>query len=63
MNNNGTVYLCGQRSDGTVALAQALAGSVTDQTQWTTTAPGRNDSDAAIPNAGAGGQGTFYFSS
>lgn len=71
LNNAGTVYLYGQRADGTIALAKVPPGSVTDKSKyqyyvggkWTSTKPARNDTAATIPNAGAGGQGTFYFSS
>ncbi|KZP18590.1 hypothetical protein FIBSPDRAFT_933365 [Athelia psychrophila] len=68
---DSTAYLYAQRTDGSVALAKAPAASVADTTQyqyyvnggWTSTVPGRNDTDASIPNCGAGGQGTFYYSS
>ncbi|KZP25721.1 hypothetical protein FIBSPDRAFT_1041316 [Athelia psychrophila] len=68
---NSTAYLYGQRTDGSVALAKAPADSVRDTTKyefyvngaWTTTVPSRNDTNAAIANCGAGGQGTFYYSS
>ncbi|OKL58721.1 hypothetical protein UA08_06313 [Talaromyces atroroseus] len=64
-------YLYGQNAAGTVALAQVAVGSVTDKSayqyyvngEWTSTIPGVNDTDIAIANAGAGGQGTFYYSS
>ncbi|KAF7980303.1 hypothetical protein HWV62_39089 [Athelia sp. TMB] len=68
---DNVAYLYAQRTDGSVTLAKVPSASVTDKTQyqyyvsgaWTTTVPGRNDTSATIPNAGAGGQGTFYYSS
>ncbi|KAF7975513.1 hypothetical protein HWV62_9321 [Athelia sp. TMB] len=67
---DNVAYLYAQRTDGSVTLAKVPSASVTDKTQyqyylsgaWTTTVPGRNDTSATIPNAGAGGQGTFYYS-
>ncbi|KZP02783.1 hypothetical protein FIBSPDRAFT_770019, partial [Athelia psychrophila] len=68
---DSTAYLYAQRTDGSVTLAKAPAASVTDKTKyqyyvnggWTSTVPGRNDTDATIAHCGAGGQGTFYYSS
>ena len=68
---NGTAYLYGQTDAGKgTALAKVPVGSVEDTTQyqyyvngaWTSTMPGINDTSAIIANAGAGGQGTFYYS-
>ena len=69
--NDGTAYLYGQtdQNKGTT-LAKVPAGSITDLSQyqyyvdgaWTSTMPGINDTSAIITNAGAGGQGTFYYS-
>ncbi|KAI0154472.1 hypothetical protein GGR57DRAFT_502671 [Xylariaceae sp. FL1272] len=68
---DGTAYLFGKTSSGTVALAKVAAGSVEDLSQyqywvngaWTSTQPSLNDGTINIQNAGAGGQGTFYYSS
>lgn len=68
---DGVAYLYGQNAAGTVGLAQVPVGSVTDQSayqyyvngEWTSSIPGVNDTDIAITNAGAGAQGTFYYSS
>ncbi|KAG9034028.1 hypothetical protein FRB95_013899 [Tulasnella sp. JGI-2019a] len=65
-----TAYLYALREDGTVSLAQVPAASIIDQTKyqywvngaWTTTKPARGASGSAIPNASAGGQGTYYYS-
>ena len=69
--HDGIAYLYGQTDaeKGTV-LAKVPADSVEDKSQyqyyvngdWTSTMPGIDDTSAIIPNAGAGGQGTFYFS-
>lgn len=64
-------YLYGKNAAGTVGLAQVPAGSVTDKSAyqyyvngaWTSTIPGVNDTGVGLTNAGAGGQGTFYYSS
>lgn len=68
---DGNVYLYGvtDQDQGTT-LAKVPAGSVEDLTQyqyyvggsWTTTMPGINDTSAIISNAGAGGQGSYYYS-
>jgi len=67
---NNTVYLYGLLSDGSVALAQCPQDAPYDITQyqyyvggeWTTTIPSYTDTSATIPNMGAGGQGTVYYS-
>jgi hypothetical protein len=67
---NDIAYLYGQNAAGTVALAQVPVGSVTDQSAyqfyvngaWTSIIPGVNDTDIGLTNAGAGAQGTFYYS-
>lgn len=67
-----TLYLYGQtdQSKGTV-VAKVSTDSVENRNayqyyvngKWTNSIPGINDTSAIIPNAGAGGQGTFYYSS
>jgi hypothetical protein len=67
---NGTAYLYGQNANGTVGLAQVPSDQVSNLTAyqyyvndaWTTTIPGVNDTGVNIPNASAGGQGTYYYS-
>lgn len=69
---DNTLYLYGQTdaSKGTV-LAKVPTSSVEDRPAyqyyvngaWTSTMPSINDTSAILPNAGAGGQGTFYYSS
>lgn len=68
---DGIAYLYGQTDTPLGAsLAKVPVDSVEDTTKykyyvsgkWTTTRPGINDTDAIISNAGAGGQGTFYYS-
>ncbi|KAI1821710.1 hypothetical protein F4861DRAFT_532775 [Xylaria intraflava] len=67
---DGTAYLFGQPSNGMVALARVPSNAIEDQAQyqywvngaWTTKMPSIDDKGAGIPNASAGGQGTYYFS-
>lgn len=67
---DGIAYLYGQTSNGHIALAKVGAGSVEDKSAyqyyvngaWSTTAPSKDDDGANIPNASAGGQGTYYYS-
>ncbi|KAH8689169.1 hypothetical protein BGW36DRAFT_466710 [Talaromyces proteolyticus] len=67
---NDTAYLYGMSTAGTIGLAQVPADQVSNQTAyqyyvnnaWTSIAPGVNDTGVDISNAGAGGQGTFYYS-
>ncbi|KAG8878983.1 hypothetical protein FRB97_002031 [Tulasnella sp. 331] len=67
---SGTAYLYAIRDDHTVSLAKVAAASVTNTADysywvngaWTTTRPARGASGSAIPNASAGGQGTYYYS-
>lgn len=67
---DGTLYLYGKPSNGKVALAKVPVGSVEDHSayefwvngSWTRSLPGKDDQGINIDNAGAGGQGTYYFS-
>lgn len=68
---DGVAYLYGQtNAEQGTTLAKVPVESVEDRSQyqyfvngaWTSTMPGINDTSAIIPNAGAGGQGTFYYS-
>lgn len=67
---DGTAYLFGKSSNGHIALAKVPAGSVEDKSQyqylaygaWSSTAPSKDDDNANIANASAGGQGTYYYS-
>lgn len=67
---DGTAYLYGKASNGHIALAKAPIGSVEDKStyqywtggSWSNTPPAIDDPSASIPNASAGGQGTYYFS-
>jgi hypothetical protein len=67
---NGTAYLWGQTSGGTVALARVLAESVEDKSAyeywvngaWVSEMPSLDDSSINIPSTSAGGQGTYYYS-
>lgn len=69
--NNGVAYLYGKNAAGTVGLAKVSTRFVTNKSAyqyyvngaWTPNVPGVNDTGVGIPNAGAGGQGTFYYSS
>ncbi|KAF2174063.1 hypothetical protein M409DRAFT_16337 [Zasmidium cellare ATCC 36951] len=70
---NGYAYLYGQNfnHNGTF-IARVPTGSVEKRSAyqyynaststWSSTLPSINDTTAVIPNAGAGGQGTFYYS-
>ncbi|KAK4498404.1 hypothetical protein PRZ48_011062 [Zasmidium cellare] len=70
---NGYAYLYGQNfnHNGTF-IARVPTGSVETRSAyqfynatsltWSSTLPSINDTTAVIPNAGAGGQGTFYYS-
>jgi hypothetical protein len=68
---DNVAYLYGKNAAGTVGLARVPAGSVTNKAAyqyhvngaWTSTIPGVNDTGVVITNAGAGGQGTYYYSS
>ncbi|EIW79896.1 hypothetical protein CONPUDRAFT_126342 [Coniophora puteana RWD-64-598 SS2] len=68
--DGSTAYLYGKGSSGTIALAKVPVGSIEDKTQyqfyengsWTPTPPSLNASDINVPNASAGGQGTYFFS-
>lgn len=68
---DNVAYLYGQNNAGTVGLAQVPTGSITDKSAyqyyvngtWTSTIPGVNDTGVGLTNAGAGGQGTYYYSS
>lgn len=65
-----TAYLWGQTSGGTVALARVSAVDVENKSSyeywsngnWTSEQPSINDTSVGIPNASAGGQGTYYYS-
>jgi len=67
--HNGMCYLYGQ-ADGTIALAKVPVGSVEDLSTykylvngaWTSTRPTLGSAGTGI-SLGAGGQGTFYYSS
>ena len=68
---DGIAYLYGQTdSPKGTALAKVGVGNVEDTGEyqyyvnggWTKQRPDINDTAAIIPNAGAGGQGTFYYS-
>ena len=67
---DGVAYLFGQTdSPKGTALAKVAVDAVEHKSQyqyyvndrWTKQRPGINDTAAIIPNAGAGGQGTFYY--
>lgn len=66
---DGTAYLFGRPSNGKVCLAKVPTAGVENQSQyryfvngaWTASRPDMN-SNCDIPNASAGGQGTYYFS-
>jgi hypothetical protein len=67
---DGVAYLFGQTdSPKGTALAKVAVDAVEDKSQyqyyvndrWTKRRPGINDTTAITPNAGAGGQGTFYY--
>ena len=68
--HEGKVYLYGQRNDHSVAITRVDSASIEDKSRyeyyvdggWTSNKPSREDAAATIPNAGAGGQGTFYYS-
>lgn len=70
---NGYAYLYGQNFfRNSTLVARVPTGSVEKRSAyqyynpttatWTSTVPSINDTSAIIPNAGAGGQGTFYYS-
>lgn len=68
---NGTAYLYGSLADGLGrALARVPVGQITDSSayeylvdeDWTSTKPAMTNAGAAVPNAGTGGQGTFFWS-
>lgn len=66
---NGIAYLYAQVND-TVSLAKVPVTSVQDRSayryyvnsRWTKRRPSIGDAGIAIPNASAGGQGTYYYS-
>lgn len=70
---NGTAYLYGQTADQGTVLARVDVNMIEYRSayqyynpstySWDTTAPTFNSTSHTIPNAGAGGQGTFYYSS
>ena len=68
---DGYAYLYGQTSKKGTALAKVPLSSIEDRStyqyfndgRWTSTPPSITDTSASIANAGAGGQGTFYYSS
>lgn len=69
---DGYAYLYGKLSDNKgISLARVPLNNIEDPSTatfytkskgWSSGRPGMDDSDAAIPNAGAGGQGDFYHS-
>jgi len=67
---DGNAYLYGQTSSRTTALARVKTSEIENKSAyeyyvngaWTTTKPAMHDAGIAIANAGAGGQGTFYWS-
>lgn len=67
---DSTAYLYGKSSNGRVSLARVSSAFVEDKSAyeyyvnsaWRSTQPSKDDIGAAIPNASAGGQGTYYFS-
>jgi hypothetical protein len=66
---DGIAYLFGQ-ANGMTAVARVLVGSIEVKSQyeywvngeWTRSKPSINDRSIDIPNANAGGQGTYYYS-
>ncbi|MCJ1448642.1 MAG: hypothetical protein MMC23_009159 [Stictis urceolatum] len=69
--HNGTAYLWAQTSAKAVALAKVPAANVENKSlyqyyrngAWSYTPPSYYDSGIDIPNASAGAQGTYYYSS
>ncbi|KAJ5832660.1 hypothetical protein N7474_000971 [Penicillium riverlandense] len=67
---DGTAYLYGQNSNGTIALAKVDPLDIEkkwmyeywDDGSWTSQQPASDDPSINIPNVTAGGQGTFYWS-
>ncbi|EIW80655.1 hypothetical protein CONPUDRAFT_16453, partial [Coniophora puteana RWD-64-598 SS2] len=67
---DGTAYLYGKGSSGTVGLAKVPVGSIENKSAyqfyvnggWTSMAPSLGASGVNIPNVSAGGQGTYYYS-
>ncbi|KAI0202522.1 hypothetical protein F4808DRAFT_420401 [Astrocystis sublimbata] len=67
---DGIAYLFGKTSNGVVALAKVPVGSIENKSQyqywvngaWGSSMPSLDDANINIPNASAGGQGTYYFS-
>ncbi|KAI0394592.1 hypothetical protein F5Y17DRAFT_466209 [Xylariaceae sp. FL0594] len=67
---DGVAYLFAAPSNGHIALAKVPLDSIEDTSAyqfwvngaWTSTMPDLNNAGANIPNASAGGQGTYYFS-
>ncbi|EME39906.1 hypothetical protein DOTSEDRAFT_91245 [Dothistroma septosporum NZE10] len=64
-------YLYGQTASKTTALARVPLSSIEDRSTyqyyvnnaWSSTPPSISSASATVPNAGAGGQGTFYYCS
>ncbi|CAH0051728.1 unnamed protein product [Clonostachys solani] len=69
--NDGVAYLYAKADDNgkPIALAKVAADSVEDKSKyqywvgnsWTSNQPSISDSNAHLVNAGAGGQGTYYY--
>lgn len=67
---DGVAYLYGKTSTGVVAVAMVPVDGIEDKSRyqywvngvWSLFPPLKDDSTANIVNAGAGGQGTFYYS-
>ncbi|EED15920.1 hypothetical protein TSTA_010380 [Talaromyces stipitatus ATCC 10500] len=59
---NDVAYLYGQNAVRTVGLAKVSAGSVADKSAYQYYVDGVDGTGVSITNAGAGGQGTFYYS-
>ena len=67
---DGVLYLYGQTASSQTALAKVPLASIEDKSTyqyyvsgtWISSPPSISSTTAALPNAGAGGQGTFYFS-
>ncbi|KAK4561432.1 hypothetical protein LTR86_004750 [Recurvomyces mirabilis] len=70
VQDSGHSYLYAQMSNNAIALARVPTAAVEDVSQyryytstgWTNTPPINGASEAVVPNAGTGGQGTFYYS-
>lgn len=76
VTRNGVTYMYGQAKAGgtntTTCLARVASNRVEQRSSyqyynntaksWSNTVPSLNSTDCGLPNAGAGGQGTFYYS-